>query len=226
MKFTASVVLAVAAASSTVSAFAPVAFAPRTATTSTRIFQSTEAASETEEVKKLTKKEERLRMINDDQFYRRGFKEVRDESLATMNEQFESTIVKDLKTNNYVMERDGVKVFLAKVCSKMKEVECNMMHSEFSLRFIFSLLRFPFLYLFQFFLDSISHSPFLFPRSPLPTIQIYILGLWLLLGRRTEHRSRLRGGQSFPRPQGPYYQRVDSQPGSQRQLECHECAVY
>jgi 4-hydroxy-3-methylbut-2-enyl diphosphate reductase len=122
MKFTAAVVLAVAAASSTVSAFAPAstrAFAPRTATTaSTQIFQSTEAAaSETEEIKKLTKKEERLRMINDDRFYRRGFKEVREESLQTMNEQFESDIVKDLKTNNYVMERDGVKVYLAKVCN-------------------------------------------------------------------------------------------------------------
>jgi 4-hydroxy-3-methylbut-2-enyl diphosphate reductase len=119
MKFTTAVVLALA--TSTVSAFAPAAtraFAPRT-TTSTRIFQSTEAASETDEVQKLTKKEERLRMIDSKQYYRRGFKEVRKESEQTMNEQFQSPIVNDLKTNNYIMERDGVTVYLAKVCTQL-----------------------------------------------------------------------------------------------------------
>jgi hypothetical protein len=126
MKFTAAVVLALATATSTVSAFAPQpatrAFVPRTVvtTSSTRIFQSTEAAaSETEEAKKATKKEERLRMMKSDRFYRKGFKETRQDVEKTMSEQFESTIVKDLKTSNYVMERDGVKVHLAKVCTKM-----------------------------------------------------------------------------------------------------------
>jgi 4-hydroxy-3-methylbut-2-enyl diphosphate reductase len=114
MKFTAAVVLALA---STASAFAPAAFAPRTI--STKIFQSTEIdASETgtEVPEKLSKKQERLRMMESDRFFRKGFKDTREASEKTMNEQFQSPIVNDLKTNNYVMERDGVKVFLAKVC--------------------------------------------------------------------------------------------------------------
>jgi 4-hydroxy-3-methylbut-2-enyl diphosphate reductase len=123
MKFTAAVVLALA---STASAFAPPAFAPRSAvTTATRIFQSTEvdaSETETEEPKKLSKKQERLRMMESDRFFRKGFKDTREESEKTMNEQFESTIVKDLKSSNYVMERDGVKVFLAKVCRLPKSM--------------------------------------------------------------------------------------------------------
>jgi 4-hydroxy-3-methylbut-2-enyl diphosphate reductase len=120
MKFTAAVVLALA---TTASAFAPAAFVPRTTATTTRIFQSTEvdaSETETEEPKKLSKKQERLRMMESDRFFRKGFKDTREASEKTMNEQFESTIVKDLKSSNYVMERDGVKVFLAKVCRLSK----------------------------------------------------------------------------------------------------------
>jgi 4-hydroxy-3-methylbut-2-enyl diphosphate reductase len=137
MKFTAAVVLALA---TTASAFAPPAFAPRT--TVTRIFQSTEAAAsetETEEPQKLSKKQERLRMMESDRFYRKGFKDTREASEKTMNEQFESTIVKDLKTNNYVMERDGVKVYLAKVCRppECSIMRCIAMYSKFSSRLSF-----------------------------------------------------------------------------------------
>jgi 4-hydroxy-3-methylbut-2-enyl diphosphate reductase len=124
MRFTATVVLALATVASTVNAFAPptTAFAPRTVTvtSSTRIFQSTEAAeaaAETEDVEKTSKKQERLRMMKSDRFFRKGFKEVREESEQTMNSQFQSSVVNDLKTNNFVMDRDGVKVYLAKVCT-------------------------------------------------------------------------------------------------------------
>jgi hypothetical protein len=54
--------------------------------------------------------------MKSEQFHRKGFKEVRDKVEATMGEQFESTLVKDLKSSNYVVERDGVRVHLAKVC--------------------------------------------------------------------------------------------------------------
>lgn len=67
--------------------------------------------------KQQTKKEGRLRMMKSDQFYRQGFKEVRESVETVMGRQFQSPIVNDLKTNNYVMERDNVKVYLAKVSS-------------------------------------------------------------------------------------------------------------
>ena len=64
-----------------------------------------------------TKKDERLRMMKSKKFYRKGFKEVRDSVEEVMGGQFKSSIVDDLKSNNYIMERDGVKVHLAKVRS-------------------------------------------------------------------------------------------------------------
>lgn len=65
--------------------------------------------------KELTKREERLRMMKSDQYYRKGFKEVRGMVEETMESQFQSDIVKDLKSSNYVMEKDGFKIHLAKV---------------------------------------------------------------------------------------------------------------
>ena len=62
-----------------------------------------------------TKKEARLRMMKSDQFYRQGFKDVRVNVEEVMENQFKSSIVDTLKTSNYVMEREGVKVYLAKV---------------------------------------------------------------------------------------------------------------
>jgi 4-hydroxy-3-methylbut-2-enyl diphosphate reductase len=64
-----------------------------------------------------SKKEDRLRFMKNKQFYRKGFKEVRDDVEKTMQEQFKSELVDDLKESNYVIERNGVKVYLAKVCS-------------------------------------------------------------------------------------------------------------
>jgi hypothetical protein len=129
MKFSMTVVLALAAAS-TSSAFCPQqghggralsvpAFAPRTlgftTDTRTRIFQSTEAAATDETKKKLRKKDERLRMMKSDRFFRKGFKEVRGQVEDMMQEQFKSPIVDDLTKNDFIMQREGVKVHLAKV---------------------------------------------------------------------------------------------------------------
>jgi hypothetical protein len=62
-----------------------------------------------------TKKDERLRMMKSDRFHRKGFKEVREGVENAMVQQYQSPIVKDLKTSNYLLEKDGVKVYLAKV---------------------------------------------------------------------------------------------------------------
>lgn len=72
------------------------------------------ATTETTEEKKISKKTQRLTFMKNEQFYRNGFKEVRKDVEETMNEQFMSTLVDDLKSNKFVMERDGVRVHLAK----------------------------------------------------------------------------------------------------------------
>ena len=80
------------------------------------LFSTTEETEVTEEQeRRRTKKDERLRMMKSDQFYRKGFKEVREDVESVMEEQFQSELVDDLKGNNYVIEREGVKVHLAKV---------------------------------------------------------------------------------------------------------------
>ena len=53
------------------------------------------------------------------QFHRQGFKEVRQKVEGTMSEQFKSELVEQFKQSNYVIEKDGVKVYLAKVCVKV-----------------------------------------------------------------------------------------------------------
>jgi 4-hydroxy-3-methylbut-2-en-1-yl diphosphate reductase len=73
-------------------------------------------ATEQEQQRAVTKKEQRLRMMKSPNFYRQGFKEVRGDVEQVMGSQFKSGIVDDLKSSNYVMERDNVKVYLAKVC--------------------------------------------------------------------------------------------------------------
>lgn len=52
--------------------------------------------------------------MKDDRFYRKGFKEVRDGVETEMQERFKSDIVDELKDNQYVIEKNGVKVHLAK----------------------------------------------------------------------------------------------------------------
>jgi 4-hydroxy-3-methylbut-2-enyl diphosphate reductase len=62
------------------------------------------------------KKEDRLNFMKSKQFHRRGFKEVREKVEQDIEQQFQSPLVNDMKTSNYVIERpeEGVKVYLAK----------------------------------------------------------------------------------------------------------------
>ncbi|GAX12375.1 4-hydroxy-3-methylbut-2-en-1-yl diphosphate reductase [Fistulifera solaris] len=105
MKFS-SVCLALFAATSA-DAFRPLSASPRRAATVLQQSSSTEERA-------LSKKEERLRMMKSPQFYRQGFKEVREGVEKSMEEQFKGEIVQQLRESNYIMERDGVKVYLAK----------------------------------------------------------------------------------------------------------------
>lgn len=91
-------------------AFQPT-FAPRRQTMALRQSTVDEEVSE----KRDSKKDNRLRMMKSDQFHRKGFKEVREGVEETMGKQFEAEIVKELRESNYLLERDGVKVYLAKV---------------------------------------------------------------------------------------------------------------
>lgn len=52
--------------------------------------------------------------MKSEQFHRRGFKEVRDKVENTITDQYQSEVVDDLKASNYIIERDNVKVHLAK----------------------------------------------------------------------------------------------------------------
>jgi len=51
--------------------------------------------------------------MKSDQFYRNGFKEVRTDVESTMQDQFKSNLVDEMKDNQFVIERDGVRVHLA-----------------------------------------------------------------------------------------------------------------
>lgn len=110
MRFTAAALALVAASTSCTSAFQPAVLA------NSRVVKTQLHMADVQEKPK-TKKDERLRMMKSKHFYRKGFKEVRDDVEQTMEEQFKSEIVDDLKSSNYVMERDNVKVYLAKVCT-------------------------------------------------------------------------------------------------------------
>jgi len=72
-------------------------------------------STEVVEDRKPSKKEKRLQFMKDDRFYRKGFKDVRDDVENEMQEKFKSDIVDELKGSQYVIEKDGVKVHLAKV---------------------------------------------------------------------------------------------------------------
>ncbi|KAL3942211.1 MAG: hypothetical protein SGBAC_003558 [Bacillariaceae sp.] len=105
MKISGTAVLAIAIAS--VEAFSPASVQQRSGATA--LF-----ATPTEERKPRTKKEGRLGFFKSDNFHRKGFKEVRENVEETIKDQFESSLVDDLKTSNYVIEKDNVKVYLAK----------------------------------------------------------------------------------------------------------------
>lgn len=110
MKFsTSAIILAAAASASTAYAFAPNLHT----TTSSRTALSMSTETESEADAKQSKKTQRLQFFKSKQFYRNGFKEKREEVEGIMEEQFNSDIVNDMKSNQFVMERDGVKVHLA-----------------------------------------------------------------------------------------------------------------
>ncbi len=58
-------------------------------------------------------------MMKSERFHRQGFKDVRGQVEASMKDQFKSPLVDEMRSDdkNYVLERDGVKVYLAKVNS-------------------------------------------------------------------------------------------------------------
>lgn len=115
MKFASSAVVSALFLVSGAAAFNPSVGPVRShaAAASSALFSTAEDTAVEE--KKPSKKDGRLRMMKSDQFYRRGFKEVREDVEDVMEDQFKSELVDELKTSNYVVERDGVKVHLAKV---------------------------------------------------------------------------------------------------------------
>jgi 4-hydroxy-3-methylbut-2-enyl diphosphate reductase len=92
-----------------VSAFAPSLNTHRISSSSLYMSETTETTSEP----KVSKKNKRLQFMKSENFYRNGFKEVRKDVEGTMEEQFKSKLVDELKSNQFVIERDGVKVHLA-----------------------------------------------------------------------------------------------------------------
>lgn len=108
MKFTTAAVLGLSAFNG-VQAFQPISVRTLSTTSSRTQLHSTQAGMS-------KKKEDRLNFMKSEQFHRRGFKEVRKQVEDTIQDQFQSELVDDLKSSNYVLEKDGVKVYLAKVC--------------------------------------------------------------------------------------------------------------
>jgi 4-hydroxy-3-methylbut-2-enyl diphosphate reductase len=66
-----------------------------------------------EETTRVSKKHKRLEFMKSPQFHRNGFKEIRSEVEDTMKQQFKSSVVDEMKGNQFVLEREGVKVHLA-----------------------------------------------------------------------------------------------------------------
>lgn len=112
MKFPTASVVAVLCISTGSHAFTPSITQQRTKALTTRVSMSSTEAPPSE--KKPTKKEKRLEYMKTDQFHRRGFKEVRENVENLMGQQFKSPLVDELKSNNFVIEKDGVTVHLAK----------------------------------------------------------------------------------------------------------------
>jgi 4-hydroxy-3-methylbut-2-en-1-yl diphosphate reductase len=115
MRLASSVLAAVLAGATTAGAFAPSVTKITTTAAAARTERSLKMSAVEQDERKMTKKDERLRFMKSDNFYRQGFKEVRGAVEDVMGKQFKSSTVDELKSSNYVMDRDGVKVYLAKV---------------------------------------------------------------------------------------------------------------
>ena len=117
MRFSKSTVMAVALLVAAVDAFAPTHNIQRrhiVVRSPQRQFSTTNAEAVPTESRPPTKKEKRLEYIKSPTFHRQGFKEVRDNVEKSMGEQFKSGLVDELKSNDYVITKDGVTVHLAK----------------------------------------------------------------------------------------------------------------
>jgi hypothetical protein len=158
MRFTTFALSAVLAAAPALAFQPSIAVVSRTTLTQSLLRMS--AVEQTDE-KKATKKEERLRFMKSDNFYRKGFKEVREAVEDVMGGQFKSSTVDELKSSNYVMERDGVKVYLAKVrtasrcANEKKGIDPTIRWGIFAVRSV-SLPLTPksFAFLLSFFVSS------------------------------------------------------------------------
>mmetsp|Transcript_19119 Transcript_19119/g.29961 ORF Transcript_19119/g.29961 Transcript_19119/m.29961 type:complete len:463 (-) Transcript_19119:168-1556(-) len=112
MKFSTRSVMAFAALITTgTTAFTP---SHHTLQRTTALRMSTVEETPVEKSRPVRKKDKRLQYMKTDTFHRRGFKEVREGVEKSMSEQFESELVDELKSNNFVINKDGVKVHLAK----------------------------------------------------------------------------------------------------------------
>ena len=179
MKFTVAALLALSA--TTTSAFQPLSVPRYTTTTTSALFQSTTTeTAETEETRNNSKKDDRLRMMKSGQFHRRGFKEVREEVETRMEGEYQSSLVKDMRGNQYTMEKDGVKVYLAKVCSGRMMYSWWFRPSGFVwIMYLCRTQTWIFMLIFLFFsflrtLDSagVSNDPLPWPTKPSITFRI------------------------------------------------------
>ena len=125
MKFTTGAVIGwiVTTTSSTTSAFVPATFVGRRSNSnrialSSSTTTTTTSAEEAATNKPRTKKEARLNFMKSERFHRQGFKEVRNKVEDDVKGKFYSELVGELKESNYLIEKDGVKVYLAKVRTK------------------------------------------------------------------------------------------------------------
>ena len=105
----------------------------------TTLRMSTTVEESGAEAKKKTKKLRRMEIMKADNFFRRGFKEVRDEVEKSVQDQYGSSVVDEMKENNNVIEQDGVKVYLAKVSflhTLKKKHKSLTMKSPFSINLL------------------------------------------------------------------------------------------
>jgi hypothetical protein len=66
------------------------------------------------QTKPIDKRQERRRIVSSGNFNRKGFKEAEEEVQGMMVEEFTSDLVKELRENNFVLERNDVVIKLAK----------------------------------------------------------------------------------------------------------------
>lgn len=97
----------------TADAFVPASLRARALVTPLHVASSTDEATAADKPK--SKKAERLEFMKSGSFHRRGFKEVREGVEQTMEKEYNSALVAEMRSNDHIIERDGVTVYLAKV---------------------------------------------------------------------------------------------------------------